>query len=212
VLPEELARRATFPDVIRRVAEGCPDTWQETDYTPLPCAHPNAHTLAYAYRAADGVVPLARFVDIEEHIDLLSGRITFTRDRARELIGELVSRQCCPSGSCGPGSTISMVPILDLRAAARGRRTESPRLPEVAQEFFRRALSERLEPEDMFRITTTSFMDAYNFDVRQLMKSCVHFVLPTGHIIPFSAYNVLYRDGHVPLPPLRGRRPATATG
>jgi len=45
-------------------------------------------------------------------------------------------------------------------------------------------------------------MDAYNFDVRQLMKSCVHHLLPSGHIIPFSAYNVLYRDGHVPLPPL----------
>ena len=54
----------------------------------------------------------------------------------------------------------------------------------------------------MFRITTTSFMDAYNFDIRQLMKSCVHNVLPTGHLIPFCAYNVLYREGHVPLPPL----------
>ena len=48
------------------------------------------------------------------------------------------------------------------------------------------------------------------------MKSCVHHLLPSGHIIPFSAYNVLYRDGHVPLPPLlqrgqntelRGQRP-----
>lgn len=54
----------------------------------------------------------------------------------------------------------------------------------------------------MFRITTTSFMDAYNFDVRQLMKECVHFVLPSGHLVPFSAYNVLYRNGHVQLPPL----------
>jgi hypothetical protein len=50
-------------------------------------------------------------------------------------------------------------------------------------------------------------MDAYNFDVRQLMRSCVHHILPSGHIIPFSAYNVLYRNGHVPLPPLREERP-----
>ncbi len=35
------------------------------------------------------------------------------------------------------------------------------------------------------------------------MKDCVHFLLPTGHIIPFSAYNLLYRDGLVPLPALR---------
>ncbi len=72
----------------------------------------------------------------------------------------------------------------------------------VAEEFFRRALAEDLAPEDVFRITTTSFMDAYNFDVRQEMKACVHFVLPSGHLIPFSAYNLLYRNGHVPLPEL----------
>ena len=72
-----------------------------------------------------------------------------------------------------------------------------------AVQFFTRAMTEDLNPRDMFRITTTSFMDAYNFDVRQLMKECVHFVLPSGHLVPFSAYNVLYRDGHVPLPPIK---------
>ena len=54
----------------------------------------------------------------------------------------------------------------------------------------------------MFRITITSFLDAYNFDVRRVMKCCIHHVLPSGHVIPFCAYNVLYRDGHVPLPAL----------
>ena len=29
-----------------------------------------------------------------------------------------------------------------------------------------------------------------------------HHVMPSGHVIPFCAYNVLYRDGHVPLPKL----------
>ena len=75
----------------------------------------------------------------------------------------------------------------------------------IADEFFRRVLAEDVSPADVFRITTTSFMDAYNFDIRQVMKSCVHFVLPSGHIIPFSAYNLLYRNGRVPLPPLRKR-------
>ena len=55
----------------------------------------------------------------------------------------------------------------------------------------------------MFRITITSFLDAYNFDVRRLMKCCIHHVLPSGHVIPFCAYNVLYREGHVVLPALR---------
>jgi hypothetical protein len=73
----------------------------------------------------------------------------------------------------------------------------------ITDEFFRRVLAEEISPADVFRVTTTSFMDAFNFDVRQVMKDCVHFVLPSGHIIPFSAYNLFYRDGLVSLPPLR---------
>ena len=42
-------------------------------------------------------------------------------------------------------------------------------------------------------------------DVRRVMKCCTHHVLPSGHVIPFCAYNVLYRDGHVPLPALKNR-------
>ena len=34
------------------------------------------------------------------------------------------------------------------------------------------------------------------------MKCCLAHVLPSGHVVPFCAYNTLYRDGHVPLPPL----------
>jgi hypothetical protein len=70
-------------------------------------------------------------------------------------------------------------------------------------EFFARVLDQQLGAENLFRITVTSFLDAYNFDVRRVMKCCTHHVLPSGHVIPFCAYNVLYRDGHVPLPELR---------
>jgi len=71
-----------------------------------------------------------------------------------------------------------------------------------ADEFFSKVLAQELGAENLFRITITSFLDAYNFDVRRLMKCCTHHVLPSGHVIPFCAYNVLYRDGHVPLPEL----------
>jgi hypothetical protein len=215
VLPDQLERRVTFPDVIRSLAEQCPDVWREADFTPLPCAHPNAHTLAYAYRNGGGVVPLARFIDLARHIDLLSGGITFNRARARELVSQLISRQCCASGGCGCEEI--QLPMAEPFSEEFGVRVEgtsaglsqidrgriaSAALTSVADEFFSRVLAENVSPEDVFRITTTSFMDAYNFDIRQTMKDCVHFVLPSGHIIPFSAYNLFYRDGLVPLPRL----------
>ena len=207
VMPEELERRITFPDVIRGIARQCADVWRESDFTPLPCAHPNAHTLAYAYRGGGQVVPLARFIDLTEHLDLLSGAITFTRARARELVTELISRQCCGNGGCGC-STDGLVQLgqPNGKPASSESAAVIPELGPVADEFFRRILAQDVSPADVFRITTTSFMDAYNFDVRQAMKDCVHFILPSGHIIPFSAYNLLYRDGLVPLPRIASQR------
>lgn len=211
VWPADLERRVTFPDVIKAVCTQTDGQWAETDFSPLPCAHPNAHTIAYAVRANDQVLPLARFIDLENHLDLVSGRITFNRGRARELITEYLSRRPCGQGGCDEPSMEGQ-PADRIRSWNRQGSSRSlwPRSPgtsatideEIAEQFFQRAVAEDLDPAHMFRITTTSFMDAYNFDIRQLMKSCVHFVLPSGHIVPFSAYNVLYRNGHVPLPPI----------
>ena len=102
------------------------------------------------------------------------------------------------------GRELSIAPMVDYR---KGGATETESL---AAEFFRRATAEQLAPEDVFRITITSFLDAYNFDVRRVMKCCIHHVLPSGHVIPFCAYNVLYRNGHVPLPTLRTLSAMTA--
>jgi uncharacterized radical SAM superfamily Fe-S cluster-containing enzyme len=38
------------------------------------------------------------------------------------------------------------------------------------------------------------FLDAHNFDVRSVKKTCVHIVHPDGRIIPFDTFNLFYRD------------------
>lgn len=217
VLPRDIERRITFPDVIRGVAEQTDGLFSEADFLPLPCAHPNCHQLAYAYRSWEatpvgdrpGVIPLTRFFDAENNLDLLANGISFTRPAVAKLMEQYLGRQgCCVGGDCGG--------LVDLD----GRRQESPptallqllengdpQTVQLATEFFTRAVSQELGVPDVFRITITNFLDAYNFDVRRLMKCCTHHVLPSGHIIPFCAYNVLYRDGHVPLPELMQESP-----
>jgi hypothetical protein len=194
VLPTDLERRITFPDVIAGIVNQSDGLFHAEDFMPLPCAHPNCHSLTYVYRGANVVVPIMRFVNAREHIDLLANGITFNRARARELIEMYLGKQGCCSGGCGPEHAASG----PVAFAGAGVPVET-----LAEEFFRRALSEDLSPADVFRITITSFLDAYNFDVRRLMKCCIHHVLPSGHVVPFCAYNVLYRDGHVALPALR---------
>jgi uncharacterized radical SAM superfamily Fe-S cluster-containing enzyme len=205
--------------VIRAIAQQTDGLFCEDDFLPLPCAHPNCHSLAYAYRSGGSVVPLARLINAREHLDLLANGIMFTRARARELIEQFLGRLGCCAGGCGPetGSNGALVQLgagrsvvgmhgINGQAAAVG----SAKPQAVADEFFHRALTEQLSPADVFRITITSFLDAYNFDVRRVMKCCIHHVLPSGHVIPFCAYNVLYRDGHVALPLLRQIQPHLA--
>jgi hypothetical protein len=217
VLPESLEQRITFPDVIARISQQTAGQFREDDFLPLPCAHPNCHSLSYAYRTAGQAVPLTRFIDAKNHLDLLANGITFTRPAARKLIESYLARQGCCSGGCDSAATVARArpaAIATDNGAQRSdgngstaihRLSASSDLDALAQDFFARALAEKLTPADVFRITITSFLDAYNFDVRRLMKCCIHHVLPSGHVIPFCAYNVLYRDGHVPLPALIGR-------
>ena len=219
VIPEDIERRITFPEVIRSIAQQTDGMFREDDFLPLPCAHPNCHQLAYAYRSwgsngstKPNVIPLTRFFDAKNNLDLLANGISFTRPAVAQLMEQYLGRQgCCAGGDCG-----GLVELDDNRSPASHSNGNGntptallellengdPQTMQLATEFFTRAVSQDLGVPDVFRITITNFLDAYNFDVRRLMKCCTHHVLPSGHIIPFCAYNVLYRDGHVPLPEL----------
>ena len=213
-LPDD-EERITFPEVLQRIESQTNGRWRQDDFSPLPCAHPNAHTVGYTFRdiKVDGGVdalPLARFVDLENHLELLSGRITYNRDRTKELVETFLANTGCSMtkpGNCEPKAVDELATLLDAGFGSNADAKDATGATDkeangLVGQFIRQALTQTLAPEDMLRITTTSFMDPYNFDVRQLMKSCVHQVLPTGHIIPFSAYNIFYREGQLPLPKL----------
>ena len=203
-LPEELERRITFPDVIKGVAAQTDGLFSTDDFLPLPCAHPNCHSLAIAYRSDDAVLPVTRFIDGKANLDLLANGISFTRAKARELIHQYLMRQaCCGPGGCGPtDDPIATASDLVTLTASPSPGADSRSSSAGAAEFFAGVLGERLGARNLFRITITSFLDPYNFDVRRVMKCCTHHVLPSGHVVPFCAYNVLYRPGHVALPEL----------
>ena len=206
VEPEELARRVTFPDVIHEVERQTNGRFRANDFFPIPCAHPNAHTLCYAFRSGGDVVPVTRFVDVEKHFDLLANGISLNRENTKQIVEQLMLREACgPGCDCSGGAEPEggLVSLMGGGGSASAAPDGDIDWTALATDFFSRAMTSDLGNADMFRITTTSFMDVYNFDIRQLMKSCVHHLLPSGHLVPFCAWNVLYRDGHVPLPELQ---------
>ncbi|MEQ1831300.1 MAG: radical SAM protein, partial [Pirellula sp.] len=221
-LPEELENRITTPDCIEMICSQSNGLYCEDDFFPLPCAHPNCHVLSLAFRHDGDLVPLTRFVDAKLNLDLLANGLSFTRSEGKRLVQQYLTRtqgcgpSCGPSGCCdlpesepeSERANPSELPIVAFGAA--GNVSTSSTSPEaIAQKFFEQALQKQIGGKELFRITITAFLDAYNFDVRRVMKCCTHHVLPTGHIIPFCAYNVLYRNGHVPLPKLIGQSVAT---
>jgi hypothetical protein len=167
----------------------------EADFYPLPCAHPNCHLMAYLYRGAGVPVPISRIIDVRKHMDLIANSIVYTPARARQLVAKYLERAGgCGPGGCGPGGcgTGAADPALDP--------------------FVVKALAEQLSGADVFRVTLTAFLDAHTFDTRRVIKCCLAHLLPSGHVVPFCAYNTLYRDGYVPLPPLAAAAPAAVHG
>lgn len=203
LLPDELEHRITFPDVIDTIAGDARNGFTQDDFVPLPCAHPNCHWISLAARDGNRLLPLTQFVDAKANLDLLANGISFTREKTEQLARQLIARMSCgDDGCCTPATSIqsdvkNSLPIFgndDLKSASNDR--------ELVEQFLRDAISQSVGARDILRITITSFLDVYNFDVRRVMKCCTHHVLPSGHVIPFCAYNVLYRDGTVPLPKL----------
>jgi uncharacterized radical SAM superfamily Fe-S cluster-containing enzyme len=184
VMPGDLEQRATMPDVVRAIVSQTNNLVAEDDFYPLPCAHPNCHLLAYIYRGGGRPTPISRLIDVRKHMALVANSMVYTPSRVRLL----AVRYLESAGGCGCGPA----------GCGNGAGADGPPL----NEFLIKALAEKLSGEEVFRITLTAFLDAHTFDTRRVMKCCLAHVLPSGHIVPFCAYNTLYRDGLVPLPPL----------
>lgn len=209
-LPEELENRITTPDCIALLCKQSKNLYCDEDFFPLPCAHPNCHVLSLAFRHHGELIPLTRFIDAKLNLDLLANGLSFTRDEGKRLVQQYLARNhCCGPSGCAPvsptkDSMIGSLPVFNDPNRSCSIPSNANDVESISQRFFEQALQKQIGGEQLFRITITSFLDAYNFDVRRVMKCCTHHILPSGHIIPFCAYNVLYRNGHVTLPKLSG--------
>jgi uncharacterized radical SAM superfamily Fe-S cluster-containing enzyme len=182
--PVDLEKRVTMPDLVKGIVAQTDGVVSESDFYPLPCAHPNCHMMCYLYRGGKEPVSISRIIDVKKHMDLIANSVIYTPARARQLVSKYLESAggCgCGPGGCGPTDAVDKGELDD---------------------FMVKALAEKLNGSEVFRLTLTGFLDVHNFDTRRVMKCCIAHLLPSGHMVPFCAYNTLYRDGFVPLPPL----------
>jgi len=170
-LPVSPLDRLTLPDVLRAIETQTQGLFTMRDFTPVPCCHPTCMATAYAYVDGQQVTPLARIIDVDSYIDYYANHalpgIDF--DVRRALEGLL-------SASSVGGSTKQLVNFCTACGV---------HLPDDVAAMLER----------VFMINVTGFMDAHTFEVRRVMKCCIHELLPDGRLVPFCAYNTVgYRE------------------
>jgi uncharacterized radical SAM superfamily Fe-S cluster-containing enzyme len=144
--------------------------FKPADVIPVPC-HPDCLAMAYALKLGDQVLPLTGLIDPKVLLHGEGNTIVYERDpRLRAEMFKLFSTAASPQST-----QWSLRQLLCC-------------LPQVA-------VPPSVTYDNIFRIIIMQFLDAWNFDVRSVKKTCVHIAHPDGRIIPFDTFNLFYRDG-----------------
>jgi uncharacterized radical SAM superfamily Fe-S cluster-containing enzyme len=159
--------RMTLTEVRRKILEQT-SIFNSDDLLPVPC-NPDALVMGYALKLGDEVFPLTRYINPNDLLDNSKNTIIYEQDEV--LHGKMIEL-------FSTGNSV-----------------------EVAQEHLKSILcclpnidAPELSYDNLFRIIIMQFIDAYNFDVRAIKKSCVHIVNKDNKIIPFETMNLFYRD------------------
>ena len=159
--------RITLTEVRQKILEQT-HIFQPNDIIPVPC-NPDALAMAYALKLNGQVFPLTRYIDPAHLLD--NSRNTIVYEQDTELHQHLI--KIFSTGISVDRVEENMKQLLCC-------------LPHIQ--------APGLTYENLFRVIIMRFIDAYDFDVRSIKKSCVHIVHKDGRIIPFETMNLFYRD------------------
>lgn len=174
------AHRVVLSDIRRAlVSGGTPFT--PADVIPLPC-NPESIAIGYALRHGSTLIPVTAAMPREELVREVPNAITF------EKYPELHRR------------------IIELYSLATTEANVAQRLEALLCCLPLVQVPGALSYENIFRVAIVEFMDAHNFCLGRVKRSCVHFLTPAGQIIPFETYNLLYRNGRIDTERRRARR------
>ncbi|UAY51805.1 radical SAM protein [Ferruginibacter albus] len=159
--------RITLTDVRTKILEQT-NIFQPNDLIPVPC-NPDALAMGYALKLARQVFPLTRYIDPAFLLDNSRNTIVYEQD-------ETLHNQMIKIFSTG----------ISVDRVEENMQQLLCCLPQIQ--------APGLTYENLFRIIIMRFIDAYDFDVRAIKKSCVHIVHKDGRIVPFETMNLFYRD------------------
>lgn len=159
--------RMTLTEVRRKILEQT-TIFQPDDLLPVPC-NPDALVMGYALKLDNEVFPLTRYINPNDLLDNSKNTIIYEQDNVlqEKMIQLFSTGNSVEVAEENLKSIMCCLPTIDA--------------PDLGY-------------DNLFRIIIMQFIDAYNFDVRAIKKSCVHIVDKNCKIIPFETMNLFYRD------------------
>lgn len=159
--------RITMTDVRTKILEQT-NLFQPNDLIPVPC-NPDALVMGYALKLAGQAFPLTRYIDPAHLLDNSRNTIVYEQDTElhKHLIGIFSTGISVDRVEDNMKQLLCCLPFVEA--------------PGVGY-------------DNLFRIIIMRFIDAWDFDVRAIKKSCVHIVHKDGRIVPFETMNLFYRD------------------
>lgn len=143
------------------------DFFNEDDLIPVPC-NPDALVMGYALKLDGETIPLTRYINPADLLDNSKNTIVYEQD-------ERLHQH-----------------VLKMFSTANSVETVTAELNELMC-CLPLVKAPDLNYDNLFRIIIMNFIDAYNFDVRAIKKSCVHIV-HGDKVIPFETMNLFYRN------------------
>ena len=197
-----LEGRITIPDFIKLVEEQTDGEITKEDFYPVPSvapisvlveklmddkkptlsSHQHCGTSTYVFVDEDGkLIPLPRFVDVEGFLEIVKEKI--------DEIGESKIQTVKVLGEIA----VKLPSLIDLDKAPKILNVK--KLINLILGILKSDYKSLAELHyHMLMISCMHFMDPYNFDVKRVMRCCIHYATPDDRIIPFCSYNILYRQ------------------
>lgn len=164
---DPLKERYTLTEVRRDILDQC-DFFQPDDIIPVPC-NPDALAMGYALKRKGGIEPLTHLINPNDLLADKPNTIIYEKNQAiRKKLIDVFSTGLSPEGVSEQLKSLLCC------------------LPKIN--------APNLGYKHIFRVIIMQFMDAYNFDVRSVKRSCVHIVDKDYKVIPFETMNLFYRD------------------
>jgi uncharacterized radical SAM superfamily Fe-S cluster-containing enzyme len=167
----------TTIDVIMLIEEQS-GLYTKEDFFSIPCPEPHCSACSFSYIDPDTkeFTTIKRLVEVEDYLDYFSN--STLPINASQVIKDALE------GLFSMATTPGSINLVENYCTACGIDLNIGSIQESLKKYLKHLKMVMIKP----------FMSSYDLDIKRLMKCCIHQVLPDGKIMPFCAYNTIFRD------------------